>query len=75
MMGCALILLFVLGVCLLIEPLKACGTEKVDNVVAAGDYHPVAGLGRQLVIDRTSSEHSEDTTPPRCGLRGKVLFN
>jgi hypothetical protein len=47
MVWCALIL-FVLGVWLLIRPLEAQSTQKVDNVVAAGEY-PVAALGRQPV--------------------------
>ena len=47
MVWCALIL-FVLGAWLLIRPLEAHGMEKVDNVVAAGEY-PVAALGRQPV--------------------------
>lgn len=43
MVWCALIL-FVLGVWLLIEPVKAQGAEKGDNVVAAGVYIAVAAI-------------------------------
>jgi hypothetical protein len=45
------LILFVLGVWLLMGPFKAHAAEKVDkvdNVVAAGEY-PVAALGRQPV--------------------------
>lgn len=50
MVWCALIL-FVLGAWLLVRPLSACDTrriEKVHNVVSAHEY-PVAALGRQPV--------------------------
>lgn len=43
MVGCALIL-FVLGVWLLVEPLKARGAEKVDNVLAAKVGLAASGL-------------------------------
>ena len=43
MVWCALIL-FVLGVWLLIEPAKAQGTEKGDNVVAASAYISSAAI-------------------------------
>jgi hypothetical protein len=43
MVWCALIL-FVLGVWLLVEPLKARGAEKVDNVVANTSHTTVAPI-------------------------------
>lgn len=43
MVGCALIL-FVLGVWLLVEPVRASGMEKGDNVVAASVYMTNAAI-------------------------------
>lgn len=45
LMVCCALILFVLGVWLLIEPVKAQGTEKGDNVVAASAY--IAGAATE----------------------------
>lgn len=45
LMVCCALILFVLGVWLLIEPVKARGAEKVDNVLAADASLAARGAG------------------------------